>query len=77
MTPDLRRFLPNSQAAVSAACFFSAGDEIVRELVSRASGSMALVVGHSNTVPAIIAGLGVLEPVPAIEEAQSQTTISW
>ncbi|HVS12948.1 MAG TPA: histidine phosphatase family protein [Thermoanaerobaculia bacterium] len=46
----------------------AAGDALVARLRAGAPGSGALVAGHSNTVPALIAALGVEEAVEIPED---------
>ena len=46
-----------------------APDSVAAHILSRNQGKTVLVVGHSNTVPAVLAGLGVGDPV-AIAETQ-------
>lgn len=45
----------------------SAADEVVNRIKSEHQGEVVLVVGHSDTVPAIIQGLGISSP-PAIDD---------
>lgn len=44
-----------------------ATEELVRRLKESHAGQSVLVAGHSNTVPAIVAGLGVAEPLTMTE----------
>ena len=44
-----------------------ATDELVRRLSTAHPGQSVLVAGHSNTVPAIVAGLGVEQPLAMTE----------
>ncbi len=44
-------------------------DEVIRELLRRHRGGTIVVVGHSNTVPAMVAALdGGLEPAPIADD---------
>ena len=43
-------------------------EEILEMILKQHKGKIILVVGHSNTVPVLIANLGASKKVPAIEE---------
>lgn len=45
------------------------GASLLKKLAAHANGETVLVVGHSNTVPAVLKGLGHAEPV-RIDEAE-------
>ena len=38
--------------------------EVARTILAKHSGEVVLVVGHSNTIPAIVAALGAAQPPP-------------
>ena len=43
---------------------------IIDEIVKKHKGKIILVVGHSNTVPAMIGNMGASKKVPAIDEGE-------
>jgi len=43
---------------------------LAREVLSGTVGAVALIVGHSNTIPQMIAALGVPPPAPTIGERE-------
>jgi broad specificity phosphatase PhoE len=51
----------------------SEAKELARRVLQENRGSRALVVGHSNTVPALVAALAGAEHVPAIAEEEFDT----
>ena len=56
-------------------------ETIMDEIVRTHKGKIILVVGHSNTVPELIANMGASKKVPAIDEAEYDNiyivTIPW
>lgn len=56
-------------------------ETIMDDIVKAHKGEIILVVGHSNTVPALIANMGASKKVPAINEAEYDNlyivTIPW
>lgn len=56
-------------------------ETIMDEIVRSHKGKIILVVGHSNTVPALIANMGASKKVPPIDEAEYDNlyivTIPW
>lgn len=56
-------------------------ETIMDDIVKSHKGKIILVVGHSNTVPALIANMGASKKVPAIDEAEYDNlyivTIPW
>ena len=45
-------------------------ETIIDEIVRKHKGKIILVVGHSNTVPAMIGNMGASKKVPAIDEGE-------
>ena len=45
-------------------------EEILETILKRHKGKIILVVGHSNTVPVLIANLGASKKVPPIDESE-------
>lgn len=50
---------------------------LARKILREERGRAVLVVGHSNTVPALVAELASVEPVPEIVEATEYDTVYW
>jgi broad specificity phosphatase PhoE len=45
-----------------------ASGTLIGDLLGAPNGAVVLIVGHSNTIPEMIAALGVTPPMPRIEE---------
>jgi broad specificity phosphatase PhoE len=56
-----------TERPISAANLATYAHDLAREILARHAGATVLVVGHSNTVPALVAALGGGPPPPLAE----------